>query len=441
MSINTDQFTYSRINTTSKGNSDSGLGIGIPIQADQSKIIDSRRLKDFKEQAFGGYNRANVSSTLEKALISDKLEPALHWVAQLLSSGVTNPLWEKLCAFSIKYINIYNPKLPEFIYNRTLEWYKITDNPKFTKDNILHLRNHPSIRLLLAEIVSIIILSKKRKINILPKIKKEEFIIDHFKSLLEAPNTALCEHLYTDGDPSEIRVAINEMAYQLQLGNSAKSLYWLSWITEWEHLNTKKYGKYECGLRTVEGVDGKWYKDVVWFIWMIINKIANIKFPNTSNTVKQIVALYNLYKYRFTVGAKSRKNQLIIYAMLYITEMIDWQTQLIDRPNILYQNLLGYDKVFAAMKAQQVNSGTPASRDLMNIVVENNYMITEKHKTYEDAKQRHIAEQQAQQEKRELDKAKFAKLQLAKQKKINVSSLDKLSAMSKLDKILNNDVF
>jgi len=449
MSINTSQYTYSKINPVTNQQYDAN--IGIPVQSEQSKIIDSRTLKDFKDQAFGGYNRTNVSSALDKSLLSDKIEASLYWVAQLLSSGATNSVWEKLCTFCIKQINIYNPKLPEFIYNRTLEWYKITDNPKYSKDNILQLRNHPSIRLLLAELVSIIILSKKRKINTLPRIKKEEFIIDSFKSRLEALDTsatnsqysALCSSLYIDGDPSEIRVAINEMCHHLGAGHNAKSLYWLAWIMEWEHINTKRYGKYNCGLRTIEGVDGKWYNDVVWFIWAIINKIVSVKFGQLfsgGQVTGQVTALYNLYKYKFTAGAKSRKHFLIINAMLYITELIDWQTQLIDRPAILYQNLLGYDKIFVTMKPQQINSGAQ-SKDLMNIVVENNYMITEKHKQYEEDKQRNLVKQQELHKQRTLTKERLAKEHLAKQKKINVHSLDKLTAISKLDKVLNGDIF
>ena len=408
-----------------------------PIQADQSAIVDSRKVKDFKDQAFGGYNRANVSSTLDKCLQADKIEASLHWTAQLLSSGVVNPLWEKLCTFCIKHINTYNPKLPEFLYNRTLDWYKITENPKYSKDNVLQLRNHPTIRLLLAELISIIILSKKRKLNTLPRIKKDEFIIDNFKSRLEAPSTQFCDPLYIDGDPSEIRVAINEMSHHLNTANCNKALYWLSWILEWERLNTKKYGKYDCGQRSISGVDGKFLNDVVWFIWTIINKISTIKFGQSSATGKQITALFNLFKYKFTTGAKARKIPLVVTAMQYLTDMIDWQTQLIDRPAILYQNMLGYDKIFAAMKSQQVIVGTPASRELMNIVVENNYLVTEKHKQYEVEQ----LKRQEMERLKHLEKERVMREQIAKQKKINVESLDKLTVMSKLDKVLHSDVF
>ena len=78
--------------------------------------------------------------------------------------------------------------------------------------------------------ISIIVLSKKRKINQLPKIKKDEFIINNFKSKLEAKDNKLIDKIISDEDPSEIRIAINEMAFHIYNKNTIKSLYWLSWI-------------------------------------------------------------------------------------------------------------------------------------------------------------------------------------------------------------------
>jgi len=189
---------------TKINNSESDISIihNIPTISENCRIIDSRTLKDFKVQTFGGYNIAQASSALDKALMEDKLEPALHWATQLFLSGIVNPLWSKLITFASKQINIYNPKLPEFIYNKTLQWHSIVDNTKFAKENVLLLRNHPTIRLLISEIIAILILSKKHKLIQLPKIKKEEFIIDKFKSKLEAKDNRLVENIIADGDPN-----------------------------------------------------------------------------------------------------------------------------------------------------------------------------------------------------------------------------------------------
>ena len=186
-------------------------------------------------------------------------------------------LWIKLLSLASKLINIYNPKLPEFLYNKNQHWLSIVNNIKYSKDNVLLLRNHPTIRLLLCEMVSVLVLSKKRKLNTLPTIKKNEFIIDIFKSKLEAKDNKLINNIVQDGDPSEIRIAINEMAYHIYNKNINKALYWFNWVVEWEKINSKKYGKYECAPRTINGVDSKYYKDIVWLLWEVINKIAKLK--------------------------------------------------------------------------------------------------------------------------------------------------------------------
>jgi len=414
-------------------NSDMNISVAnIPIISETIRITDTRLIKDFKEQTFGGYNILQASTALEKALLEDKLEPALHWCLQLFLSGILNGLWAKLLSFISKNINIYNPTIPEFMYNKNLQWEIIVDNVKFTKDNVLLLRNHPAIRLLLAEMIAVIVLSKKRKINLLPKIKKEEFIIDNFKSKLEAKDNKIIENIIYDEDPSEIRIAINEMANHIYNKNTTKALYWLSWIIEWEKINSKKYGKYECALRTIEGVDSKYYKDVVWLIWSVINKINKLNIPITfggsinpgkNNRDIQIQSLLKLYTNKFVLSSRSKKQIYIIWSILYLTETVDYNTQLIDRPKQLFQSMLSFDKIISALKSQQVSS--IGNKDLMNIIIEDNYMKTKKHKELE-----------AFSKKKELEKIMAQKQQLAKQKKINVDSLDKLNEISKLDKYL-----
>ena len=427
MSIITSKYTMTPINKTDRTEqAQQSSTSSLPIISETCKIIDSRMLKDFKTQTFGGYNISKASSALDKAILEDKLEPALHWTLQLFLSGIVSPLWTKLMTLACKTINIYNPKLPEFIYNKNLQWQAIIDNTKFTKENILLLRNHPNVRLLLAEMVSILVLSKKRKLNTLPTIKKNEFIIDHFKSKLEAKDNRLIENIIMDGDPSEIRIAINEMAFHIHNRNINKALYWLNWILEWEKINSKKYGKYECASRTVSGIDAKYYKDVVWLVWSVINKISQLKssvgFNNEWN--KQIQCLFKSYTNKFTPSTRGKKQNYIIWSMLYITETIDYVIPLVDRPELLFQSLLGFDKIIVSLKSQQVIHNIH-NNNLLNVVVENNFMKPQNFEALEHKKKQDIIiKQQAERE------------HLAKQKKINVESLDKLDEISKLDKYL-----
>ena len=435
MSISHSKYTMSKIN---KSEEDAIIVNNIPVISENCRITDTRKLKDFKDQTFGGYNIAQASSALDKAIMEDKLEPALHWAIQLFLSGIVSSLWSKLITFASKQINIYNPKLPEFIINKNLQWQSIVDNSKFTKDNVLLLRNHPTLRVLLAEIVAILVLSKKHKIPQMPKIKKEEFIIDKFKSKLEAKDNKLVENIIENGDPSEIRIAINEMAYHIYHKHTNNALFWMNWIIEWEKINSKKYGKYECASRHIDGVDSKYFKDVVWLIWYTIHKIKKLNissiqfssignFGSSSNNInerdKQIQALWQLYINKFTPATRAKKQSYIIWAILYLTEPIDYNINLVDRPKILFQSILGFDKIFSTLKSQQVVN--IVNNELMNIIVEDNYMKPEHHKDMEEFVKR-----------KQIEKSIMEKTQLAKQKKINIESLDKLTEISKLDKFL-----
>jgi hypothetical protein len=426
----TTTLAHYTIKPISKKDTDEKPVLNIPVISDAIKIIDSRQIKDFKDQTFGGYKLSQASTALDKAILEDKIEPALHWTLQLFLSGIMNPLWSKFLSIASKSINIYNPKLPEFLYNKNKQWDALVDNGKFTKDNILLLRNHPSVRLLLAEIVSVLCLSRKRKINQLPRIKKEEFIIDNFKSKLEAKDNRLIEDICIDGDPSEIRIAVNELAMHIFNGKSNKALYWLNWIIEWEKINSKKYGKYECGMRAIEGVDGKYFKDVVWLIWGVINKIRQNKFNislalgmgnNDINT--QVQYLYMMYISKFTPGARSKKQNLIIWAILYMTETIDNAVALVDRPQILFQSMLGMDKIVMNLKSQEVHH--VVNNDLVNVVVENNYMKPE---TYKELEARQLALKK--------DKERQEQEIIAKKKNLNVQSMVKLNDMYKLDRMM-----
>jgi len=426
MSITHSKYTMTPIKTAETDSLTTSYNI--PMISENCRITDTRKLKDFKEQTFGGYNIAQASSALEKAIMEDKIEPALHWALQLFLSGIVGSLWSKLITFASKNINIHNPRLPEFIYNKNQQWQSIIDNTKFTKDNILLLRNHPTIRLLLAEMVAVLVLSKKRKINQLPKIKKEEFIIDNFRAKLEAKDSRLVDSIIEDGDPSEIRIAINEMAYHIHHKNVSKSLYWLNWIIEWEKINSKKYGKYECASRSIEGVDSKYFKDVVWLIWSVIQKIKHLNNGiggmGSNECNKQIQSIYKIYTNKFTPATRGKRQNYIIWCILYLTDTVDYLIPLIDRPQILFQSILGFDKIVSTLKSQQVVH--IVNNELLNVVVEDNYMKPEKQREMEESLRR-----------KEIEKQLAQKQQLARQKKINVSSLDKLTEISKLDKYMH----
>ena len=107
------------------------------------------------------------------------------------------------------------------------------------------------------ELITVLTLSKKRKAETFPKIKKTDFIITNFRQNLEANNNKFINSVTKEGDPKEIMIAANELGYQMFKNNLKKVLYWTVWIIEWDRINTKRYGNFQCGIRKNEDIDPK----------------------------------------------------------------------------------------------------------------------------------------------------------------------------------------
>ena len=75
----------------------------------------------------------------------------------------------------------------------------------------------------------------------------------------------------------------------------------------------------------------------------------------------------------------------MIWSILYITETIDYVIPLIDRPELLFQSLLGFDKIIVTLKPQQVIRNN-INNNLLNVVVENNYMKPENYEPFRKTK-------------------------------------------------------
>lgn len=418
-----EKFSYSLLD---KNNINNLYHIEVP---NIIKINDKRKIQDFKLQTFGGYKKSDVVSKLDKAIQTENLDYAIYLSLQLLLSGIISPLIDKFYNFAAKYINTNNPKLPIILFERYKKFNSFLTNKLFQKEAIFLLRNNSEFRNLIVEIITLITLSRKKKLEQIPKITQNDYNSTTFKSKLEAKDTLLIEKIVQENDPSEIKIAINEFAYHLSKRNISKCLYWLGWIFEWEKINIKRYGKYEIHYRHTDNVDSKSFKNVVWLIWDVINDLRNnsILFHNVLSTQdnESISALWNLYKYNFTLGQKNKRKPYIIWAIKCMTSNVNWEIPLIDRENLLFKSIFNINLIIQKFKTQEVTNAYNNSQ--FNVIIKDNYMIPEKHKKYEqDALKKAELKRQKEKEK------------LAKKKKISIQSLDKLSKMQMMDKILNS---
>lgn len=385
------------------------------------KINDIRKSIDFKKTIIGGFSKTESLSTLTKSIETEQIEKAVYLGLLLFFSGSINQLWNKLIIIAAKNINISNPKLPKFLANRHIQWNKliteyIGSTSKVDKSNVfLKLRNSCELRNYLCEMIGYLCLSRKVKIDTIPKIKESEFEISNFKKHLEAKDTSYSKNITKENDPSEITIVCNEFAYHLKNRNTNKSLYWLSWMMAWDKINSKKYGKFEVHDRPIDSINSKYSKDIVWLIWEVINDIRNSNFNDTIN--EQIDSLFKLYCFDFTSGKKSSKLIIIEWAIKYLTNIIDWKIPLIDRKYLLYQIINNMEVIVLDVKKEE-NTGNIYKNEMFNMNIIDNYMLTQNHKDLEEK----LAYDKRKKE--EEQKKKYAK-----KHKISLQSLNKLELL------------
>lgn len=401
--IITSKYTYANLSNESVGFMD------VPTDV---MLEDSRTLKDFKVQVLGGYSKIQVLASFDKAIKEEKCDHALYWCIQMLCSGGAVAMWERLIGISAKYINLLNPNLPSYLMARTREFNKIVSQLRYKGDSCLSLRNNGDIRVLLAEFTIICATSRHGKLESLPTIKKTDFMVEVFKGRLEAKDTTLSGEYMKPEDPSEIRIAGNELAFHLHHHNLNKALYWLSWICEWAKLNTKKYGKFEIGIRAQNDIDAKFYRLWCWLPWNIIVGLARRTAGTQLNS--EIVALWELYKLDFTSSHCSRKQFLMIWAMKLLCQPCDWKIKLIEREPLLFKHLMNINAFFKTVKTQCQALGGGATGGAFNIVIQDNY-------------KKPPAQQQASARQPKASKPKIPEMTDSMRKQQTLFSLDKYS--------------
>ena len=294
------------------------------------RINDNRSITSFSKKTLSNYLLKDVLNIFGKSLMTCKIEDSCNWSVELLISGCYEKFWDKIFTICMRNININNPLLPLFIYKRYckfLDYYN-----KF--ENKLELRNNQIIRNMFCEICVIICNSLKLKTLGFAKITSNDFNLNYLNSKMKADRETYVSDKLKFGDPTEMKIIMNELNYCLNTKNYELCNYWISWALEFEKKNTIKNKLYVCGLREIDNIDKKYKNDLCWFIWEIILK-ESFKFP--SHISENIQALYKLYKYGFKPSHKVKKSYYILYAIKYFTDIYNIDKQIIPNLNIIVQ--------------------------------------------------------------------------------------------------------
>lgn len=367
--MNFEEFTITQIAERDKSLIQSYNFVLAPAKY---QLIDTRRHIDFKMVTLGGYPRSKVPAAMEKAIYSGKIEHACYWAFQLLASGAPITLWDRLLGYAYKHVNIANAKLPRWLQEKTTAWQRVLVRKDFAGPNVINSRNLQQVRHMITEIIVVLSLSRKRKLDALnTKIKETDFIISNFQDRCTNRNNMIIAALLGDNDPSEIRLAANEFAVNLGMRNMQGALYWLHWILYWERINIKRFKSFTVQARMIEGIPQNDIRDVIWLIWSIIHQVRARIIQDTGSVrpagelgqlERQLDALWAMYIYRWKPGVKGKRMPLIYWSMHYLVYPVDWSGEVIDRLDILVKATANTNMMFAKLRGQCNNiSGTDSA--------------------------------------------------------------------------------
>jgi hypothetical protein len=323
------------------------------------EINDIRSESDFRGITFSSYKKTDVRKELLNSLSNSKIEPACYWSAELVCSGHYLELWDIIITFISKHIHLANPKLPLYIEMRYESFKSIISNGY--AGNELRLRNHPKMRSLFAEIVCVLVNSKRQhKYDIVKIKKKEEYDIATMSQRLKAPRVDYAQEFFRERDPKEIFIAINEFAYHISRDskNTLLACYWVEWVVEFETICKAKKETCRCERRSHIPVDDKLQFDPIWMIWDIILARSNDTDDYSPLTQKIVNSLLRLYCIRFTPGVRKKRRYLIYFAISLLTAEYDSRIEMINDRLVIETAVANIDSIYKQIKQHEISPDT-----------------------------------------------------------------------------------
>ena len=288
---------------------------------DKYKINDLREIVYFKKSSFSGYKKTEIFIEFQKSLEEHKLENALFWATEIHCSWGIDELFEKVFIYISSKIHLNSYQLPIIVWNHYLYWKSIEKNDI----------NNQRLRNSIFEMVALLVQCEMGRVLQKKKIIKDtEFNIQKLSKMITCSTNHISPNIMKQKDPKVLTIVINELSYciikhtDLQ-GNiqdkkvnnreyyMEKAIYWISWLHKWETVQKKKGGSPDCAYRKVTDIEESDYCDIVWIIWAVI--LAECSRRVNDQSVSQVAALFNMYKYKFSRAKKTSKIPIIIHSL------------------------------------------------------------------------------------------------------------------------------
>ena len=165
---------------------------------------DPRPASAFKTRTYSGHQRVAVRHALLKALTSATLEPACHWTAELVASGLFADVWDTVLLFFGRHVHAGNPRLASYLALRADSFRDLVR----AAPTELSLRNTPAAQRLFAEMMCVLCASPKRHPTDIVKVPPSAFVLTELHTKLKAPRGDFAKLLPGDA-PEEAVLAVH----------------------------------------------------------------------------------------------------------------------------------------------------------------------------------------------------------------------------------------
>lgn len=348
---------------------------------DNTEINDIRTQPQFRGITFSNFKKPDVRKQFIENMKKGKLEPACYWCAELVCAGHFAEVWEIILHYTGKHIHLGNPKMVIYLEKRFEIFRNIIGQGQYISE--LQLRNHPIIRKLFAEVVSVLTLSNKKHSFEPIKINRvEEYDITQMTERLKAPNVKYVEDIFKPKDPKELFIAINEFAYNISSDkhNMLNACYWIEWMVDFELICKKRKEPCHCEHRNYIPVDKKFQKDVVWLVWDALFHYCSIL--NNQFIIAIMKSIHELFCIKYTTAAAKKRRYLLYFAVALLTEPVDNSIELmsnkpmvqsvVDKINLIYKQIKkneqspNTDYLFANLEKENAFEQSMRKMELVN---------------------------------------------------------------------------
>lgn len=326
----------------------------------QNEINDIRTEKEFKGIAFSGYKLTEVKANFVKCLKENKIEEACYWSAEMVCSAHYVELWDAVICYYAKHIHLANPKMANYLEKRIQLFVDIIKNYGGLE---LVARNNQKLRHLVCEVVSMVCSSKKSHASADIKITEAQKDISAIRDMYCAPNVKFLESVFTEDDPRELFIPINELCYQLSPtgGNTYAACFWIEWTLDHVKAASKGGAKVLCKRRNFVDVSvpGPLQMDAVWLVWeAILQESAKRRHPLLLKVVQSLVYLFAL---KYTPGTYAKRKHLLFFAVSLLTLPMNLEKEALlssATKEIVERVKAKINHVYRQIKANEHSTGT-----------------------------------------------------------------------------------